>query len=126
MIYGIGLDIIEVERIREVMGRRPDAFLKRVFTPGELAYCDQGEKHRLRRLAARFAAKEAVLKALGTGLREVKWTDAEVVHDDLGKPQMRLHGRLRELAEARGITEIHISLTHARDYAAAQAIALRG
>lgn len=123
MIYGIGLDIIEIDRLEAVLSRHADRFLRRVYTAGELAACERGDKHRLRRLAARFAAKEAVLKSLGTGLREVKWTDAEVINDAAGKPEIVLHGRLREIAAARGVDRIHISLTHSRDYAAAQAIA---
>lgn len=123
MIYGIGLDIVEIDRMQAVLSRQGERFLRRVFTPGELASCDRSDKHRLRRLAARFAAKEAVLKSVGTGLRDVKWTDAEVVNDEAGKPDIRLHGRLQEIAAARGVVRIHISLTHSRDYAAAQAIA---
>lgn len=124
MIYGIGLDIVELDRMRVVVARRADRFLQRVFTADELAACERGDKHRLRRLAARFAAKEAVLKSLGTGLREVKWTDAEVVNDESGKPEIVLHGRLRDIAAERGVDQIHISLTHSRDYAAAQAVAV--
>jgi holo-[acyl-carrier protein] synthase len=124
MIYGIGLDIVEIARVREVLTRRPEAFLRRLFTEAELAYCNRGEKHRLRRLAARFAAKEAVLKSLGTGLRGVNWTDVEVVHDPAGKPAVRLHGRLAAFAAEKGIAQVLLSLTHSRDYAAAQAVAM--
>lgn len=124
MIYGIGLDMVEVGRVRSAIERR-QTFLGRVFTPAEQAYCLAGERHRHRRLAARFAAKEAVLKALGIGLREVKWTDAEVLNDTLGKPQVRLYGQLAVLARQKGVTRVLISLSHSLEYAIAQAVAIK-
>lgn len=123
MIIGIGVDIIEVERIEEALRRRPDRFVVRLFTPGEIAYCETSESHRSRRLAARFAAKEATLKAFGLGLRDVKWTDMEVVHDALGKPSLRLTGRLAEVAAERGVARLHLSLSHCKEYAIAQVVA---
>jgi len=122
-VIGIGLDIVEVERIRQVIGRQP-TFVERVFTPQEIAYCWPAEEHRFRRLAARFAAKEAALKALGIGLRRVKWTDVEVQRDALGAPSLRLTGRAAEVAAQRGVRRLLISLSHAREYAAAQVLAL--
>ncbi|HYG60838.1 MAG TPA: holo-ACP synthase, partial [Symbiobacteriaceae bacterium] len=84
MIAGIGVDIVEVARISEALERHGDRFLRRVFTPGEIAECWPSEPQRVRRLAARFAAKEAALKAMGIGLRGVQWIDVEVVKDALG------------------------------------------
>ncbi len=124
MILGTGVDIIEVSRIEQTLQRHADRFLARMFTPGEVAYCGAGE-HRVRRLAARFAAKEAVLKALGTGLREVKWTDIEVINDPLGKPSIRLGGRLAEIAREQGVTKLHVSLSHCKEYALAQVVAVK-
>lgn len=124
MIAGTGVDIIEVARIEQALARHADRFLSRMFTPGEIAYCGDGDQ-RARRLAARFAAKEAVLKALGLGLREVKWTDAEVIHDTLGKPSIRLSGRLAEIAREQGVTALHISLSHCKEYAVAQVVAVK-
>lgn len=125
MIAGIGVDIIEVDRIARAVQRQGDRFLQRVFTPDEIAYCCSGEPQRFRRLAARFAAKEAALKALGIGLRQVKWTDMEIVRDSLGKPALRLTGRLAEICQAQGIAQLHLSLSHCKEYAIAQVVAVR-
>lgn len=123
-VYGTGVDIVEVERVERAIRRLGDRFLNRVYTPAELAYCAP-EPHRYRRLAARFAAKEAVLKALGIGLREVRWNQVEIERDRLGKPHVRLSGRVAEIASARGVAEVHVSISHSRLYGVAQAIALR-
>lgn len=123
MIYGIGTDIIEVSRIEKAVARHGRRFLERVFTPEELEYC-RPEKHRYRRLAARFAAKEAVLKALGIGLRQVRWTDVRVRNGPLGKPEVELAGRLAEIASSRGVNRVMLSLSHGKDQAVAQALAL--
>lgn len=120
MILGTGIDIIEIGRIRTAIGR--ESFISRIFTPGEQAYCESRGAQRPASYAARFAAKEAVMKAFGTGLAGGNWTDIEVVPADGGRPVVRLHGSFARLAEAQGIGEVHISLTHAREYAAAQAI----
>ncbi|MFZ5818138.1 MAG: holo-ACP synthase [Bacillota bacterium] len=125
MIAGTGVDIIEVERIDQALRRHGDRFLRRVFTPGEIAYCEASDSHRCRRLAARYAAKEAALKAFGLGLREVKWTDIEVIRDDLGRPALRLAGRLAEIAAQQGIARLHLSLSHCKEYAIAQVVAER-
>lgn len=125
MIYGIGVDIIEVARIADAVTRHGKRFLARVFTTGELAGCGEGEPSRSQRLAARFAAKEAALKALGTGLRGVTWLDVEVVKDEQGKPSLQLYGRLREIAAAAGVTTLHVSLSHCREYAMAQVVAVQ-
>lgn len=125
MIAGVGCDIIEVERIAQALERHGDRFLTRVFAPGEIAECWPSAEQRCRRLAARFAAKEAVLKALGTGLRGVSWLEIEVVKDNLGKPSVRLTGRAAAVAEAQGVTQLHLSLSHCKDYAMAQVVAVR-
>jgi holo-[acyl-carrier protein] synthase len=123
VILGTGVDIIEVARIEQALARHGARFLHRVFTPGEIAYCGTSESHRSRRLAARFAAKEATLKAFGLGLRDVTWLDIEVTRDDLGKPAIRLSGRLKQIAEAQGVARLHLSLSHSKDYAIAQVVA---
>ncbi len=122
MIVGTGVDIVAVERLARAVDRHGERLLRRLFTPAEIAYCESSEAHRAARLAARFAAKEAVLKALGIGLRQVRWTDAEVCRDELGRPTMRLSGRLAEIAAARGATRIHLSLSHTQEYAVAQVV----
>ncbi|HWI63946.1 MAG TPA: holo-ACP synthase [Symbiobacteriaceae bacterium] len=125
MITGTGVDIVEVDRIAEALSRHGDRFAARVFTPGEIAECWPSEQQRCRRLAARFAAKEAALKALGIGLRGVSWQEIEVVKDGLGKPSLRLTGRLAEIAAAQGVTAMHLSLSHCKEYALAQVVAER-
>lgn len=122
MIVGIGMDLIEVERVAAAVERQGEAFLSRVFTPAERTYCEQAPKVRAQRLAARWAAKEALLKALGTGLREVKLQEIEVLHDDLGAPHLTLHGAAAQVAERQGVQRIHVSLTHTENYAAAQVV----
>ena len=110
-----GVDIIEIDRVRQVLERYGQRFLDRVFTPGEIAYC----RGRAPNLAARFAAKEATMKALGTGIRGVGWKDIEVVRHESGAPAIKLHQRGENRAQRRGVQEISISLSHSRDYAVA-------
>lgn len=124
MIAGVGIDIIEISRIREALKR--DGFRKRLFTEREQNYCDSRGAGRAASYAARFAAKEAAVKALGTGFTGGTWQDIEVVSDEAGKPQLILSGYYKDVAENKGITGLHISLTHAREYAAAQVVATRG
>ncbi len=122
MIYGLGVDIVEIQRIRRIAERKGSRFFGRVFTKQELSYCFEA-KDPYPRLASRFAAKEAVLKAMGEGLRKMKWKEIEVSRDNKGKPQVKLSGKANITAQEKGIQRIHISLTHSRDYAAAQAVA---
>lgn len=125
MLVGVGLDIVEIERVRAAVARRGERLLKRLFTPEELAYClAAAEPERGRRLAARYAAKEAVRKAIGAGQRRAAWLDIEITRARSGQPGVRLSGRLAATARRRGIGRILVTLTHARDYAAAQAIAM--
>ena len=118
MIYGIGTDIIEVSRIKAVM-ERDIGFREKIFTEGEIAYCEK-MKNKQQNYAARFSAKEAFLKAIGTGWRfGVRFADIDVYHDPLGKPHIRLHGKAKELVEKEGITTIHVSLSHIKEMATA-------
>jgi holo-[acyl-carrier protein] synthase len=119
-----GIDIVEVQRIAEMEREHGDRFLQRCYTPAELAYCNEGRQGRRgERLAVRFAAKEAVLKALGTGWRSgIGWTDVEVVSLPSGKPTVRLHGKAAEVAAGLGITAWSLSLSHTREYAVASAV----
>jgi len=116
----VGVDLIELDRVRRAVQRHGERFLSRIYTPGELTrYRD-----RLPELAARFAAKEAVSKALGVGLNHISaqgigWREVEVLSDPLGKPIVYLSGRAGELAEAQGLRCWAISLSHSRDYAVA-------
>jgi holo-[acyl-carrier protein] synthase len=122
MIVGTGVDITETARIEQALQRHGERFSKRLYTPREIAYCEQF-KNRAERFAARFAAKEAAFKALGTGWREgVRWLDAEVTHQPSGKPELVLTGRAAELARALGVTRTAVSLSHSNHYAIAQVI----
>lgn len=120
-----GIDLVEISRIAELRVRHPERFLTRVFTEAERAYALDSRRPD-ERLAARFAAKEAVMKALGTGLADgIRWIDVEVVRDDAGRPGIVLHNRAAAIAEARGISRWLLSLTHTRTTAMASAIGLR-
>jgi holo-[acyl-carrier protein] synthase len=123
MIVGVGVDIIEIERIENAVARHGNHFLEKLFTPAEIAYCNsrwRAAEH----LAGRFAAKEAVLKALGTGIR---WGSAckeiEVLRTASGEPGIKLAGRVAERARELGADRIHISLSHSARHAVAQAVA---
>ena len=123
-VFGIGIDVVEVARIASAIERQGEPFLTKIFTAGERAYCDSHKSPALH-YAARFAAKEAAAKALGTGIgAHAGLHDLEVVRAANGAPQLVLNGAARDFAEQHGITEVRISLTHTRDYAAANAIAL--
>lgn len=121
----VGLDIVGVERMARLAAEH-SARLDGVFTPGELAYC-RGKRRSDEHLAARFAAKEAVLKAIGTGLRRrMSWTDVEVVRGTHGRPGVRLHGEVAVEAHRKGIAAIDLSISHSAGLAVAGAIAVSG
>ena len=122
MIVGLGMDITEVDRMAAAISRRGRPFLQRVFTPTEIAYC---EKHRNRaeRFAGRFAAKEAAMKALGTGWAcGVRWIDIEVVREPSGKPTLKLSGASRAIADRLGVKNIAVTITHDGNTALAQVV----
>ena len=110
-----GVDIIEISRVGGVLERYGQRFLRRIFTPGEIEYC----RERPPNLAARFAAKEATMKALGTGIRGVDWKDIEVIRHPSGAPSIKLHGRALARAQRLNVLEISLSLSHSREYAVA-------
>jgi holo-[acyl-carrier protein] synthase len=119
-VRGIGIDLAGIPRFREVVGRWGERFLQRVFTEQELAYCRR-RRDPVPHLAARFAAKEAALKALGTGLRlGVRWRELEVRRERGQAPTMVLSGRARAIAAGQGVRRLLLSLTHDGDYAMAQ------
>ena len=121
MIVGTGVDIVETERIEEALGRHGFRFVKRLFTPAEMEYCE-GFKKKAERYAARFAAKEAAFKALGTGWRGVRWLDVEVTRLASGKPELRLTGAALERASAMRVARTLVTLSHSDRYAVAQVI----
>ena len=119
MIAGVGIDMVPIERLWTLLARRGDRGMRRLFTPAESARC-RASRHPPESFAARFAAKEAFFKALGTGWgRGGRWTDVEVVSSPAGAPTIRLSGRAARIADERGIVRVHLSLTHSGDTAAA-------
>ena len=122
---GIGIDITEVSRIESLVEQH-EQFLTRVYTEREISYCNK-KKNKYQHFAARFAAKESVLKALGVGWsQEIKWTDIEVVNEPSGKPRINSYGEVKRLMEQKGVKEILISLSHTSHYAIASAQLIRG
>jgi len=118
LIYGTGIDIIEVNRIRAVM-ERDIGFKNKIFTSAEIQYCDS-KKNKYQHYAARFSAKEAFMKAIGTGWRfGIRFADIEIYHDELGKPFIRGHWKAKELLTIEGISKIHVSLSHLKEMATA-------
>ena len=122
MIVAIGIDLVEIARIEEVFARRGDRFRARVFTDGEISYCE-ARASRLASYAARFAAKEAAMKALGTGWSDgVSWKDIEVVRGANEAPEVQLHGRALERMREIGASSAHVSLSHSANLAIAQVV----
>ena len=122
MIVGTGIDIAEVPRIAESIARFGDRFLRRVYTEGEIRYCES-KANRVERYAARFAAKEAAMKALGTGWNHgVRWRDVEVTRLPGGRPTMTFHGKAAEFAAQLGAVHVALSLSHTTEQAIAQVI----
>lgn len=121
MIFGTGIDIIEVSRIKTVM-ERDIGFREKIFTQGEITYCET-KKNKYQHYATRFSAKEAFLKAIGTGWRfGIRFADIDIYHDEFGKPLIRLTGKAEELALRDGISKIHVSLSHLKEMATAVVI----
>ena len=114
-----GIDIIEIDRIQDVLSQYGDRFLNKIFTPEEIQYC----RGRSPNLAGRFAAKEATMKALKTGARGVSWKDIEVIRASNGAPSIKLYNRALARSESLGVSSLSISFSHSRDYAVASVIA---
>jgi holo-[acyl-carrier protein] synthase len=115
-----GIDAAEIARISNAVERWGARFLDRIYTPVEQAYCGR----KMQRLAGRFAAKEAISKVLGTGIRYIRWREIEILPDRTGKPVVRLHGRALAVAEALNLGEISVSITHTDELALAFAMAI--
>jgi holo-[acyl-carrier protein] synthase len=123
MVLGLGTDLMETRRLQESIDRFGERFLERIFTAGEIAYCSR-KKNAAESFAARFAAKEAGAKALGTGIsRGVSWKEFEVRREVSGQPTLHLSGRAAELARVMGIRRFQLSLTHSRELAMAVVVA---
>jgi len=122
MIVGTGIDIAEVPRIRKSIERFGERFLQRIYTAGERRYCDS-KANRMERYAARFAAKEAAMKALGTGWNHgVRWRDCEIIRMPGGRPTIAFHGKAGEFAEKLGVRNTALSISHTEEQAIAQVI----
>ncbi len=122
MIVGLGVDIAEVARVKAAIERHGETFLRRLYTPAEREYCERF-KNKYERYAGRFAAKEAAMKALGTGWsRGVRWVDVEVVREKGGRPTLRLAGEAANVAGRMGVKNIAVSITHTAEQAFAQVI----
>lgn len=123
MIFGIGIDIIEVDRIRKQIDAKSRSFASKIFTGKEIEYCESKLKNKAQNYAVRFAAKEAFFKALGTGWRDgLAWKDVEIENDELGKPNVILHGKSKRIIQESNISKIHVSLSHIKDVAVAVVI----
>jgi len=124
IILGHGIDLVDVAKVTQLVERRSESQLLRIFTSDELAYCNKNVRRKAEHLAARFAAKEAVAKALGTGFTKgVAWFEIEVAHDETGRPTVRLAGRTAEVAKSMGVVHLHLSLSHINEVACASVIA---
>jgi holo-[acyl-carrier protein] synthase len=118
MVVGTGIDIVEVPRIAKSIERFGERFLHRIYTASEIRYCDS-KANRIERFAARFAAKEAGMKAIGTGMRGVSWKDFEVGREPTGRPTLVFHGRAAEVAKRLGVRRAHLSVSHTEEHAVA-------
>ena len=126
MIIGTGIDIVEISRIKNAAKKWKKAFLSKIFTDNELEYSNE-KTSSYQHLAARFAAKEAVLKALGSGLTSrMEWKDIEVWNEEAGKPNVRLNGEVERISKRNGVKGIIISMSHTRTYAVANVILVNG
>ncbi|GAI75852.1 unnamed protein product, partial [marine sediment metagenome] len=123
-IVAHGIDLVDCPRIEEMVKRHGERFIQRVFTPAEQAYAE-ANKNSIEKLAGRFAAKEAILKLMGTGWRgKIAWTDIEIINNPAGQPEVTLDGEVKRLAEEFGIKHISVSITHTANFAIASAVAL--
>jgi holo-[acyl-carrier protein] synthase len=126
-IVGHGIDIVETARIKRSVEEHGERFLERVYTPAEREYCARNKKRYFEHLAGRFAAKEAVLKVLGTGWRGgIAWTDIEILPEPSGQPKVTLSGESLRIATQLGIVHWHVSISHIETHATASAIGLKG
>ena len=123
-IVAHGIDLVDCPRIEQMMQRHGERFVKRVFTAAEQAYA-QKNKNEVEKLAGRFAAKEAILKLMGTGWRgKIAWTDIEIINNPAGQPEVTLDGEVKAIADRLGIKHISVSITHTANFAIASAVAL--
>ncbi len=123
-IVAHGIDLVDCPRIEEMVARHGERFIQRIFTAAEQAYAE-ANKNKIEKLAGRFAAKEAILKLVGTGWRgKIAWTDIEIINNSSGQPEVTLGGEVEKIADKLGIKHISVSITHTANFAIASAVAL--
>lgn len=122
LIVGCGIDLVEIDRIEKIIKRWGDNFTFRIFTPLERKYCEKKKNNKYLSYAGRFAAKEALLKALGLGLRGANWKEIEVNNNELGQPIIKTSGKLNEIALKGGVSKYFLTISHTKDYALAEVI----
>jgi len=122
LIIGCGIDLVKIERLEKIIKKWGDNFIFRIFTSLEKEYCEKKKGNKYQSYAGKFAAKEALLKALGLGLRKANWKDIEIKNDKLGQPIIETSGKLKNIASAKGISKYFISISHTKEYAIAQVI----
>jgi len=122
LIIGCGIDLVKIERVEKIIKRWGDNFVFRIFTPSEREYCEKKKGNKYQSYAGRFAAKEALLKSLGLGLRGVNWKEIEIENNELGQPIIETSGKLKKIASVKGVGKYFISISHTKDYVIAQVI----
>ena len=122
LIIGCGIDLVKIERIKKIIKKWGDNFTSRVFTLLEKEYCEKKKGSKYQSYAGKFAAKEALLKALGLGLRGANWKETETINDELGQPIIGTSGKLKNIASTRGVSKYFITISHTKEYAIAQVI----
>ena len=122
MIIGCGIDLVKIERIEKIIKKWGDNFTSRVFTLLEREYCEKKKGNKYQSYAGRFAAKEALLKSLGLGLRRVNWKEIEIENNELGQSIIETSGKLKKIASEKGVSKYFITISHTKDYAIAQVI----
>lgn len=122
LIVGCGIDLVEIDRIEKIIKRWGDNFTFRIFTPLERKYCEKKKNNKYLSYAGRFAAKEALLKALGLGLRGANWKEIEVNNNEFGQPVIKTSGKLNEIALKGGVSKYFLTISHTKDYALAEVI----
>ena len=122
LIIGCGIDLVKIERIEKIIKKWGNNFIFRIFTPLERDYCEKKKDNKFQSYAGKFAAKEALLKALGLGLREANWKEIEIKNGELGQPIMGTSGKLKNIASTKGVSKYFISISHTKEYAVAQVI----
>lgn len=122
LIVGCGIDLVKIERIEKIIKRWGDNFTSRIFTISEREYCEKKKDNKYQSYAGKFAAKEALLKALGLGLRGVNWKEIEITNNELGQPIIDTSGKLKNIVLTKGVSKYFITISHTKEYAIAEVI----